>query len=571
DWNDEEFAQCNFWGDPHITSSYGDLGAFDFQGLGLWKASVSSACGYKFQVNAFTCRFTPQLWSNSITRYLAIQIGDKIIYVNNTNVGWYHNVKLRVFKHAVEKDGICGASELRDQLVSYDDADVLFTEEQLAEMCGACTEPNAPAPLGCPSAAPTSPGCEFMSQSTNLNSFECTKDMLPQDGDAPDADNLTKYLELTNNGEYCMAYVRTKGPGGSSNCKQYCEDIGSKCVAVWDQIARTSCTLDPVDIFEKHGATCDHRAKLSDMLCICDKPSPEDPFPGPPPERVCGGAEPFNEAKGLCKVCLPNAEYSETPVTEQDQRLRSCILDICSLPDTATLDDKKAISENSCEQDPILPPSGRKLCSSGGFCESICGDNLVFPSIGASACQSLCKPLFESKVAPGLRGFCDFKDSCQGQECSDSSYYCPLLCQSLECDQNVQDGCSGCEQRCATAFGDVDDILEEYCDDCYSVPVDDSDPCKRAGFCAEYCKGAVNGNDPLVFQKPSDCVDVCNSDEGYDRIISTVESQFCPSDISKGKANQICKGHLCRIGAGGKRRQCFGPCANALLDSTGLG
>ena len=394
------------------------------------------------------------------------------------NQGWYHNVKLRVFKHAVEKDlsalltrcnprsrqawwFSCGmapscwmyqlqgygmvaarislrgwhlwclrvarsASRTSEEsrplgtlfpprravratafrLVSYDDADVLFTEEQLAEMCGACTEPNAPAPLGCPSAATTSipaerllrlflhlgfsdarsspevlelrgPGCEFMSQSTNLNSFECTKDMLPQDGDAPDADNLTKYLELTNNGEYCMAYVRTKGPGGSSNCKQYCEDIGSKCVAVWDQIARTSCTLDPVDIFENHGATCDHRAKLSDMLCICDKPSPEDPFPGPPPERVCGGAEPFNEAKGLCKVCLPNAEYSETPVTEQDQRLRSCILDICSLPDTATLDDKKAISENSCEQDPILPPSGRKLCSSGG-------------PLGSMRCASLC-------------------------------------------------------------------------------------------------------------------------------------------------------------------------------------
>ena len=44
-----------------------------------------------------------------------------------------------------------------------------------------------------------------------------------------------------------------------------------------------------------------------------------------------------------------------------------------------------------------------------------------------------------------------------------------------------QDGCSGCQQRCATAFGDVDDILEEYCEDCYSVPVDDSDPCKRSG------------------------------------------------------------------------------------------
>ena len=258
------------------------------------------------------------------------------------------------------------------------------------------------------------PGCEFMSQSTNLNSFECTKDMLPQDGDAPDADNLTKYLELTNDGEYCMAYVKTKGPGASRDCNQYCEDIGSKCVAVWDQIARTSCTLDPVDIFEKHGATCDHRAKLSDMLCICDKPSPEDPFPGPPPKRVCGdpNSDSFNEAKDLCKVCLPNAEYTETPVTEQDQRLRSCIVDICSLPDTATLDDKKAISENACEQDPILPPSGRKLCSSGGplgsmcyalcpseprrrgvsgspfaprFCESICGDELVFPSIGVGA------------------------------------------------------------------------------------------------------------------------------------------------------------------------------------------
>ena len=87
DWNDDRFAQCNFWGDPHITNSYGALGSFDFQGIGLFKWAVSSKCGYKFQVNAFTCRFTPRLWSNSIVRYLAIQVGNDIIYVNNTNVG----------------------------------------------------------------------------------------------------------------------------------------------------------------------------------------------------------------------------------------------------------------------------------------------------------------------------------------------------------------------------------------------------------------------------------------------------------------------------------------------------
>ena len=31
--------------------------------------------------------FAIGLWSNSIVRYLAIQIGDDIIYVNDTNVG----------------------------------------------------------------------------------------------------------------------------------------------------------------------------------------------------------------------------------------------------------------------------------------------------------------------------------------------------------------------------------------------------------------------------------------------------------------------------------------------------
>ena len=144
------------------------------------------------------------------------------------NQGWYHNVKLRVIKHAVEKDlsalithavilaadkhgaratwhlllgcTSCGVKPLTApifslrgwhlwcirlarsasrtseesrpleslflpcravratafRLVYYDDADVLFTEEQLAEMCSACTEPNAPAPLGCPGSATSS-------------------------------------------------------------------------------------------------------------------------------------------------------------------------------------------------------------------------------------------------------------------------------------------------------------------------------------------------------------------------------------------------------------------------------
>ncbi|CAE7578549.1 unnamed protein product [Symbiodinium natans] len=594
DWNDESFKQCNFWGDPHITSSYGDLDAFDFQGIGLFKWAVSSGCGYKFQVNAFTCRYTPRLWSNSITRYLAIQMGDDIIYINNTNVGgsgldmvddptfsratagvniqspdkcfrmnvnvkpldgglrWYHNVKLRIFKDVLEKDGICGSSDLLGQLVYSDDSDTLFTDEQLTEMCTTCTDPNAPPPLGCPGTGPgtNSPGCEFMSQSSNLNSFECTEDKLPKDGSSVEAGNLSTYQGLTKNGDHCLAYVKTKGGGSSASCAQYCEDIGSTCVGVWDQLSGTTCALDPINITVNHGATCHNRAGLRDMLCICDKPSPDNPFPGPSPGRVCGSAESFNEAVDLCKVCLPNAEFTDAPVAEQDKRLRSCVIDICSLPGTATLDDKEAIAENSCEQDPDLPPDGMKVCSAAGFCEAICVDNLVFPTIGVSACHGLCKPIFESKVKGGLRGFCDYKDTCSGYDCSDSSYYCPLLCQSLECDQNVQDGCSGCEQRCADQFADVDDILEEYCrDSALAGIVEDLEKLLRScshdsnllsphrlRFCAEYCKSDENGNNPLHFD-PAECIAFCTSDAGYNSIIGIVESKFCPhsNSISAGQ------------------------------------
>ena len=205
-----------------------------------------------------------------------------------------------------------------------------------------------------------------MSQSSNLNSFECTEDKLPKDGSSVEAGNLSTYQGLTKNGDHCLAYVKTKGGGSSASCAQYCEDIGSTCVGVWDQLSGTTCALDPINITVNHGATCHNRAGLRDMLCICDKPSPDNPFPGPSPGRVCGSAESFNEAVDLCKVCLPNAEFTDAPVAEQDKRLRSCVIDICSLPGTATLDDKEAIAENSCEQDPDLPPDGMKVCSAAG-------------------------------------------------------------------------------------------------------------------------------------------------------------------------------------------------------------
>ena len=207
-----------------------------------------------------------------------------------------------------------------------------------------------------------------MSQSSNLNSFECTPELLPQVGDQPEPNNLTKYLELTDDGKYCLAYVRVKGGGSSRSCSQYCGDIGSTCVDVWDQLSDTTCTLDPIDPKVERGATCNNRKGLMDMICICDKPPADNPFPGPSPERVCGGQEQLDEAKNMCKVCLPNAEYPvmPEPVDEEDIRLRSCIIDICSLPGTATMEDKKAIAENACENDPDLPPDGVKVCSSTG-------------------------------------------------------------------------------------------------------------------------------------------------------------------------------------------------------------
>ncbi|CAE7186314.1 unnamed protein product, partial [Symbiodinium pilosum] len=392
------------------------------------------ACHYKFQVNAFTCRFTPRrlavlrrghcglkqfdiamlrvsvsvcacfaigLWSNSIVRYLAIQIGDDIIYVNDTNVGgsginlvepsdfsfptggitiqspdrcfrlavnqkpldggWYHNVKLRVISDAVEQDGICGSTDLLGQQLDAlqlvdasggGNADTIFTDEQLDEMCNACREPG--------------PGCDFLRESTNLNSFECTPDLLPQTADGPDPSNLTLYNELTNDGDYCVAYVKVKGPGSSPNCDVYCKDIGSTCVGVWDQLSDTTCNLDPVNVTELRRASCTNRAKLMDMICICDKPPADNPLPGPGPDRVCGDDQSLFDAKELCRICLPNAELLDNPVSEEDARFRSCIIDVCSLPASASEDDKKAMVENMCENDPELPPDGDQVCSAGG-------------------------------------------------------------------------------------------------------------------------------------------------------------------------------------------------------------
>ncbi|CAE7156087.1 unnamed protein product, partial [Symbiodinium pilosum] len=567
------------------------------------------ACHYKFQVNAFTCRFTPRLWSNSIVRYLAIQIGDDIIYVNDTNVGgsginlvepsdfsfpssgitiqspdrcfrlavnqkpldggarWYHNVKLRVISDAVEQDGICGSTDLLGQLVDASgggNADTIFTDEQLDEMCNACREPGAPPPLGCPGGPTNSPGCDFLRESTNLNSFECTPDLLPQTADGPDPSNLTLYNELTNDGDYCVAYVKVKGPGSSPNCDVYCKDIGSTCVGVWDQLSDTTCNLDPVNVTELRRASCTNRAKLMDMICICDKPPADNPLPGPGPERVCGDDQSLVDAKELCRICLPNAELLDNPVSEEDARFRSCIIDVCSLPASASEDDKKAMVENMCENDPELPPDGDQVCSAGGFCDAICGGSLLFPSLDVSACRSACEPIFELKVSPGLRGFCDYKDTCTGADCSDPSYYCPLLCQSLDCAQ-TQDGCTACEQTCSDRFDDVDDIIEEYCDDCYTPPEPPTDVCERSGFCAEYCKSA----DALKLD-PAQCDVVCNSEDGFSKIIGAVETKVCGQFINN-RALQICKSRDGFCWIPGKRSKCFNSCAASLVDPNGLG
>ena len=210
------------------------------------------------------------------------------------------------------------------------------------------------------------PGCDFLRESTNLNSFECTPDLLPQTADGPDPSNLTLYNELTNDGDYCVAYVKVKGPGSSPNCDVYCKDIGSTCVGVWDQLSDTTCNLDPVNVTELRRASCTNRAKLMDMICICDKPPADNPLPGPGPERVCGDDQSLFDAKELCRICLPNAELLDNPVSEEDARFRSCIIDVCSLPASASEDDKKAMVENMCENDPELPPDGDQVCSAGG-------------------------------------------------------------------------------------------------------------------------------------------------------------------------------------------------------------
>ena len=67
---------------------------------------------------------------------------------------------------------------------------------------------------------------------------------------------------------------------------------------------------------------------------------------------------------------------------------------------------------------------------------------------------------------------------------------CKLLaCAKLQaCVRNSAKECKDCEHTCAQNFEDIDDVLEEYCDDCFAVTTTTTtttppaiDTCERSG------------------------------------------------------------------------------------------
>ncbi|CAE7239281.1 SLC38A6, partial [Symbiodinium sp. CCMP2456] len=66
-----EFDQCNFWGDPHYTATWGSDPRFDYQGQGAHDIIFNNLCQL-FHMHAFHCQYKSS--RNAVTIGIKIQL-----------------------------------------------------------------------------------------------------------------------------------------------------------------------------------------------------------------------------------------------------------------------------------------------------------------------------------------------------------------------------------------------------------------------------------------------------------------------------------------------------------------
>ena len=83
DWNDEQFEQCNVWGDPHVSDSWSPNGRFDFHGLGVYRYAKIDACGGGFTLDAFQCQHFD--WKHAAVLFVGIKLNNGAeVFVSGT-------------------------------------------------------------------------------------------------------------------------------------------------------------------------------------------------------------------------------------------------------------------------------------------------------------------------------------------------------------------------------------------------------------------------------------------------------------------------------------------------------
>jgi hypothetical protein len=89
DWEDESFAQCNFWGDPHFTTvQYGDgpsanVPDIEYMNMGVFRVAASADSQY--EVQSMQCSWNRKRTA-AVSVAMAIKIGGSVITVINSTV-----------------------------------------------------------------------------------------------------------------------------------------------------------------------------------------------------------------------------------------------------------------------------------------------------------------------------------------------------------------------------------------------------------------------------------------------------------------------------------------------------
>ncbi|CAE7843521.1 SLC38A6 [Symbiodinium necroappetens] len=413
-----EFDQCNFWGDPHYTETWGGLGRFDYQGLGVHDVVINNVTCDTFRMQAFHCQYrtsrnavvlgfvielggsvtgtvfvndtfvevsagleslvspigeisTQQLQNGGIN----VQTGDRCNFVNinekpiNFKPGYLLNAKVRSRVGVTQNAGVCGSPQLFPTFVS-DNSSFLFTSEQIEQLCEQCSSFGGEISPACPGYTPPQPP-----DITNDLTEECLWAADPIEtqnaGTGPDitqfcATDTTIAADFGNPGPDQCLFTVTDGNGNS--CTDICGLLGTTCSNVPGRVDSQNDNCEPGG--NEGTASCDTQNNFNTYTCACD--IPDIPFPGDninDAEEVANN-DPnisFQDAIDNCTVgCLANVTFdiNVPPTTELEYLLQGCIIDWVY----ASNDERAAIVDNTQAQCPGLPLTetcADFTCSSG--------------------------------------------------------------------------------------------------------------------------------------------------------------------------------------------------------------